>query len=235
MYPRQTAYHFVADGRPWSVAERSRFGVHNLWINEINEAGMAPPSARKNFGATIANLFTGRKPTPDPTLPATPQAWVELARRQIAGRTDLTLRDHAPWWGTFALGGSLHPGIDTATDHAFGWPLPAMWYHVRGQINGNTAFARDIEGGILLTPKSSLEVRAYGFRAVPLRLVWPGLLADAAFFASLWWIILFAPGVARRVLRHRRGQCLACGYDLRATPPGSPCPECGRARAQLQT
>ena len=27
--------------------------------------------------------------------------------------------------------------------------------------------------------------------------------------------------------RRRRGECLACGYDRRATPGGDPCPECG--------
>ena len=27
--------------------------------------------------------------------------------------------------------------------------------------------------------------------------------------------------------RRRRGECLACGYDRRATPAAAPCPECG--------
>jgi hypothetical protein len=54
---------------------------------------------------------------------------------------------------------------------------------------------------------------------------------------STWWplpiavvVSLIAPGVGlvriRRIRgRHRRGECVACGYDLRGTPER--CPECG--------
>lgn len=35
------------------------------------------------------------------------------------------------------------------------------------------------------------------------------------------------PFALRRKVRLRRGLCPHCAYDLRATPLGSPCPECG--------
>ena len=36
--------------------------------------------------------------------------------------------------------------------------------------------------------------------------------------------------LVRSIVRRRRkpaGLCIECGYDLRATPPDAPCPECG--------
>ncbi len=38
---------------------------------------------------------------------------------------------------------------------------------------------------------------------------------------SLWYPL------HRHAFRLRRGLCLRCAYDLRATSPDEPCPECG--------
>jgi hypothetical protein len=233
MYPRHTISLFVAGGRPFTASEASRLGVHNLWWGELNQASMSPPP--KPVGRALLDTLRGRPPAPEPQWPTAPEGWLALARKDLVGRTDIKLRDAAPWWGTFAFGAAAQPGIHEATDHAFGWPLPALWYHVWGDVRSNLASAQDIEGGILITPRSSLELRAYSFRALPLWPVWPGLLADTALFGSLWWLILFAPATLRRILRRRRGQCPACGYDLRSTPHGSPCPECGRPAPDSRT
>jgi hypothetical protein len=64
-------------------------------------------------------------------------------------------------------------------------------------------------------------------RWVALTPLWPGLIADAAAWSAAAWILLAAPAAARRALRRRRGGCGACGYDLRGTPAGGACPECG--------
>jgi DNA polymerase II large subunit len=50
-------------------------------------------------------------------------------------------------------------------------------------------------------------------------------LCLTAFLPTLWSGRLIK---ARR--RRRMGLCLSCGYDLRATPLGGCCPECGTNR-----
>jgi hypothetical protein len=56
-------------------------------------------------------------------------------------------------------------------------------------------------------------------------ILWPpGLIA------ALGGVILYTCGRRARS-RAIVGACRACGYDLTATPPGSPCPECGKPQA----
>jgi hypothetical protein len=64
---------------------------------------------------------------------------------------------------------------------------------------------------------------------IPCEPIWPGLLANTAFYGGILWALWFAPGAVRRGLRNRRGACVRCGYDLRSNPAGSACPECGAA------
>jgi hypothetical protein len=62
---------------------------------------------------------------------------------------------------------------------------------------------------------------------LPLRPLWPELLADAAIYSMAWALLLFPFATARRAFRLRRGRCPRCTYDLRGLPPNTPCPECG--------
>lgn len=53
------------------------------------------------------------------------------------------------------------------------------------------------------------------------------LVAGLCAIAPAWWGMRQA-GRVREARRLRRGLCTVCGYDLRATPAGGACPECGR-------
>lgn len=68
-----------------------------------------------------------------------------------------------------------------------------------------------------------------------------GALFECSFPLALPLLLIGAPAawmwrapLIRRT-RARRGRCLACGYDLAATPTHAPCPECGRSRDPLAT
>ena len=69
---------------------------------------------------------------------------------------------------------------------------------------------------------------AYGtVRIFSISLWWPFLIIGGLFAAGLRSVIRRC-----RYLRRRRGHCLTCGYDLRATPDR--CPECGTAPAHAK-
>ncbi len=56
--------------------------------------------------------------------------------------------------------------------------------------------------------------------------IWPGFAVNTLFYATLLWLLIPGPFALRRLIRQRRGVCLACGYDLRHGEHKA-CPECG--------
>ena len=71
---------------------------------------------------------------------------------------------------------------------------------------------------------SSLDLR--GMR-LPVNPIWPGFAINTVFYACVLWLLFAGPFVLRRRRRIRRGLCPKCAYDLRGTPEGVACPECG--------
>ena len=119
--------------------------------------------------------------------------------------------------------------LDSTLRDARGWPFVALWCEWASEA---AIDASVVSGGVRLDPaplpgglvgSTIFHVRALPCRPIPL-----GLIADTLFYAALWSAILFAPLALRTHVRRRRNHCPRCNYDLRATSPGSPCPECGR-------
>ena len=65
-------------------------------------------------------------------------------------------------------------------------------------------------------------------RALPLLPIWPGFAVNTIFYAAILWPLICGPFVLRRLIRRKRGLCVACGYDLRHADHNA-CPECGLA------
>ncbi len=79
----------------------------------------------------------------------------------------------------------------------------------------------------------SLDSQQAGQRSLllPLYPIWPGFVINTLFYAAILWLVAFAPLKFRRYLRHKRGQCIQCGYDLRRDVSAG-CPECGWRRKE---
>lgn len=137
---------------------------------------------------------------------------------QAAQRTPLAaVREALPSWSALPARGMK---VD---DHAYGWPLRCI--RAVQHAPDDTADFRIIKGwsassGEIWLPR----------RFLPLQLAINTLLLGA-----LWWAALIGPRLWRDLSRARRGQCLKCAYDLRATPAGSPCPECGSTSDSART
>ena len=128
-----------------------------------------------------------------------------------------------------------------------GWPILSLEGH---RVLEQSLHHGDVGGGIFFCSRFTRfpflvgEVRSDGAvpitkwldkypwldgRLIPLRLLWPGFAINAVFYAALLWTLFAAPRALRRKRRLMRGQCPACGYDLRGSASDSQvCPECGK-------
>jgi hypothetical protein len=111
----------------------------------------------------------------------------------------------------------------------YGWPFGSLWHGetVDGANAGLTQWPWSTfsYGGIKIGMAGPID---HYLPALP---HWPGLIANTLLHGAVWFGLTFGMIATRRARRRRRGLCIACRYDLRSTPPDSPCPECGVARA----
>lgn len=142
--------------------------------------------------------------------------------------------DEIPFEGVAkgVLDGSLGEGTLLIWPFEFrcGWPFRSMRYWLDGVYGWNrSGYAWDkpvVVGGIELTsPRAAGKVFT---RAVPLQLLWPGMLGNILFYGAIILFTQWLVDVARRARRHRRGRCESCGHPLGGLDA---CPECGEGYA----
>jgi hypothetical protein len=121
-----------------------------------------------------------------------------------------------------------------------GWPMRSMMSVNEGVVGAESAVisaginiepAHGIKDGIVLMPRAGV-VDFKGWRALPLRPMWPGFAVSTLFHAALLGALWYGPGAVRRRVRRARGACACCGYDLRGSVLSSACPECGARRVR---
>lgn len=151
--------------------------------------------------------------------------WIIMKRILFIGTPESQpyFRRNAPprWASTLDISGL--GGFEEVHTGATGWPWRAFaseswrrWTPAPGEPT------EELRHNIVLlnTPRGRVML--------PLRPIWPGLLADVAAFSAVWLALLLATGAARAFIRNARGRCPACGYDRRGLPePHGACPECG--------
>lgn len=203
----------------WSAWSQGPF--RPLFVESIGET--------VEYGARTA-LFVHRMPRPfGLDIPSPGLGTVESAFKRAPG---------APAPGTLGAPGTLaepmdwwpDPGPD-ATEWGVnrfrvGFPFPAFEFSQHGwQNTDGIRHSRSV--GIVEFGR----VPMFGWIAVPLRPVWPGLLLNWLAWTAFVWLLWRLVGdrvrmrrAKRRRDRIERGVCVACGYDLAGL---GTCPECG--------
>jgi hypothetical protein len=131
------------------------------------------------------------------------------------------------WMGLDELpgppGGVVRGDIDAVIGYAMGWPFRST----RALMIGG--FGHGIQRlGAWRSPISAPLQPAISKAGllIPFRPIWPGLLANTAFYGVILWALWFTPGAVRRAMRKQRGACVRCGYELQGGGQAT-CPECG--------
>ena len=117
-----------------------------------------------------------------------------------------------------------------------GWPMISMWSALElefvvggGKRPVYPGKVTRVTRGIELAPYSQFRSGwgrpQHQYRVLPLGIIWPGFAVNTLFYAGILWLLILA-FTLRRLIRQRRGLCLACGYDLRHAEHEA-CPECG--------
>jgi hypothetical protein len=208
---------FMAHGQPWSISESEHFGARRAMWSLLTFDSLYTPQDLKN------RFPDGPPDDPALALDTLREMYDPLITQRPGGRCI-----HKPAsWGQFApRAAAPQPGL-RGSDYGFGWPFTCLWYQVLGQDQGMRVVGAELRGGLLISGQPA-TVGTPRCRIIPLYPAWPGLIASTLICAAAWASLLILIPMLIRANRRRRGLCPACAYDLRATPAGSPCPECGQ-------
>ena len=102
-----------------------------------------------------------------------------------------------------------------------GWPASSLAAFNTIYYGEDSRILEVWESGILFVVGES--------RWIPIRPIWPGFAINTVLYALILWLLTLGPFAARRLIRHKRGHCIKCGYDLRGKYE-SGCSECGLGR-----
>ncbi len=141
------------------------------------------------------------------------------ASSQLKQQGTLSAWMRRPYRGSLTSTASTDP-VFTA-NFAAGFPMRAMRMYSESRTPSGASHWK----GAITLPNGD---------AHPILPIWPGLLADIAFWGFAWWLLFAAFFTTKRTITRRRrlarNRCPNCAYDLHNQPtPG--CPECGWLRA----
>jgi len=217
----------------WGIAWRHDPNTHTeIGLDVARPPGSTSPVATlhlyrcQSWGRIWIGAIARIPPRPFEHLDRHPGPVADFAAPWSLGDLYPPLADPSLWPSTLAPGNAREVSLLRAD----GWPMPSLWY--RYTYNPVRPMPYDLSGAVevpWLSPRDPML--ATGPLALAYQPVWPGLAVNTLVYTSAWWAMLVLPAALRRRVRARRGGCPSCGYDLRATPAPSPCPECGRPAA----
>ena len=122
---------------------------------------------------------------------------------------------------------SIDPGTEI-TEQVRGWPMLAMYYTTAAS---NSSYRLLNWNPNPATTSGAINLQTFWpdapDRFLPLQPLLLGFVVDCVFYGSAWFVLALLPTGSRQLIRHWRGVCLGCAYDLRHVDHVA-CPECGR-------
>ena len=119
-----------------------------------------------------------------------------------------------PYWSRTLVAAPPHD--HTFLDEvAYGYPFRSLSF-----VHLYTGDGRDDMIGIPL-------VNGDTTRYLPAHVIWTGTALNTAVYGASFFALIMVRLTMYRVIRHLRGRCRSCGYDLRGADHEA-CPECGK-------
>ena len=164
-------------------------------------------------------------------------SWSTGASKFAGREPDRDAEEILPAWASFARPDESSPRSTVVSRiiDARGWPTVALWSGVESvgfpgpaAVIGNVI---DVTNGYLLpNDRTKLYPSWANLRILPFAPIWTNFAINTIFYGAILWLLAFGPFAVRRFIRHKRGRCIKCAYDLRGAEH-EVCPECGRGVA----